>query len=297
MIYNGHPLPLLNKHWKLLMLMICLAVSGCDHIQDKKYKSPVGYDLRNPIVFKLPLELDEISGIAFHKIDTSVLAINDEFGMLYKVYLNNPKRLEKWKFSNGADFEDMVLLDSIFYVLKSNGDIITFKFDADSILLVENQFPAGSENEFEILYYDSVFHRIMLICKDCELDKKKTLSTYSYDPWTLEYAIDSFKIDVLRIAAMAGEEKMKFKPSAAGIHPVTGELYIISSVNKLLVVADRVGNAKEVYKIDPRLFKQPEGLSFTPKGTLIISNESADVGVANLMVFPYRPHVQKAEQE
>jgi hypothetical protein len=296
MIYNDQPLLSRNNCLKLLTLMVCFALS-CKHVKDRKYKSPLGYDLENPIVFKLPLELDEISGIAFYKKDTSILAINDEFGMLYKIYLNRPKQLQKWKFMDGADFEDLVLLDSIFYVLKSNGDLITFTFSGDSILLVENKFPIGTGNEFEILYYDSIFHKLMLICKDCEIDKKKSLSTYSYDPWSVEYASDSFKIDVQKIASLAGEEKMKFKPSAAGIHPITGELYIISSVNKLLVIADRVGNAKQVYKIDPGTFKQPEGLSFTPRGTMIISNESADVGVANLMVFPYRHQEQKVEQE
>jgi hypothetical protein len=62
-------------------------------------------------------------------------------------------------------------------------------------------------------------------------------------------------------------------------------LYIISSVNKLLVVADRKGGVKKVYPIDPGLFKQPEGISFTPSGSIIISNEAAGVGVANILIF------------
>lgn len=283
--------------WMTSALLLCLWVTGCGTFSEKKYQSPQGYDLNNPVVIKLPLELDEISGIAFYKKDTSVLAINDEFGLLYKIFLNHPKELEKWKFSDGADFEDVVLLDSIFYVLKSTGDIITFRFAGDSMQLMESKFSAGSGNEFEILYYDNVFNKLMLICKDCEMDKKHSLSTFSYDPWTLEYSSDSFKVDVDNIAKLAGEEKMKFKPSAAGIHPVTGDLYIISAINDLLVIADRKGNAKEVYKIDHGTFKQPEGLTFTPKGTLIISNESADVGVANILVFPYQLKKINEEEE
>jgi uncharacterized protein YjiK len=86
---------------------------------------------------------------------------------------------------------------------------------------------------------------------------------------------------------MIGEEKIKFKPSAAAINPVTDELFIISSVNKLLVIADRKGNPKQTYPINAGLFKQPEGITFTPEGDLIISNESADRGVANLLFFKY----------
>jgi hypothetical protein len=96
---------------------------------------------------------------------------------------------------------------------------------------------------------------------------------------------------------MAGEEKIKFKPSAAGINPITGDLFIISAINKLLVIADRRGDAKEVYKIDPAVFKQPEGLTFSPAGALVISNESADEGVANILVFPYNPKQQNETEE
>jgi hypothetical protein len=43
-----------------------------------------------------------------------------------------------------------------------------------------------------------------------------------------------------------------------------------------------------VYKINPKLYKQPEGLTFTSKGDLIISNESADIGAANILFFKYK---------
>jgi hypothetical protein len=35
------------------------------------------------------------------------------------------------------------------------------------------------------------------------------------------------------------------------------------------------------------LFKQPEGITFTPKGDMIISNEAADRGVAEILLFKY----------
>ena len=47
------------------------------------------------------------------------------------------------------------------------------------------------------------------------------------------------------------EKKVKFKPSAAAIHPVTGQLFIISSINKVLVMADKNGVPEKVYKINP----------------------------------------------
>ena len=69
--------------------------------------------------------------------------------------------------------------------------------------------------------------------------------------------------------------------------PLTGELYIIASVNHVLVILNKDHSVKNAYKIDPALFKQPEGLTFTPKGDLIISNEVADRGAAEILFFKY----------
>jgi hypothetical protein len=272
----------------LILGMFCGGLAACDTFKGKKaLPGPKGYDINKPIQIKLPLELDEISGVVYYAKDTSVMAINDEVGWLYKIPLNRPWSIQKWKFSDGADFEDLVLLDSVFYVLVSTGDIIAFKFiTADSLYHQVYKFPLGGGNEFEILYYDDYFKKLILICKDCESDKKKFLSTYAFDPFTHQFTSEAFTIDVKHIAELLKEEKMKFKPSAAAINPVTGELYIISAVNKLIVVADRKGMAKEVYRVHKGLFKQPEGLSFSTNGTLIISNEAADIGVADILVFP-----------
>lgn len=271
-------------------LIVSIASIHCrPATQPKIIKSPPGYNMKAAIQVKLPLELDEISGVAYYPADSSIFAINDEKGWLYKIKKNKPTR--RWKFSAGADFEDVVLLDSTFYVLQSNGNIMQLNFSEQNTVAVQQFYfdrTGKSENEFEILYFDSVRQKMILICKDCESDKKKSLTTFSFDPRSGEYSDQSFQVDVTKIAAAIGEEKVKFKPSAASVNPRTGELYIISAINKLLVVADIDGHFKQAYPVDPGIFKQPEGLSFTPAGDLIISNEAADVGVADILFFTYQ---------
>ena len=253
-------------------------------------KSPDGYNMRSASQIKLPLELDEISGVAYYPSDSSVFAINDEKGWLYKI--KRGTKIKSWKFSKGADFEDVVLLDSVFYVLQSNGNIIrlSFSVSAQNAVAVQQYYfdqQGDSKNEFEILYYDSTKQKLILICKDCESDKKKSLTTFSFDPFIGKYTGSPFSINVKEIAATMGKEKMEFKPSAASINPKNGLLYIISAINKLLVVTDVNGNFKNAYQIDPDIFKQPEGLSFTPSGGMIVSNESAGTGVADILFFSY----------
>jgi len=269
----------------IFITAVCFTSSGCLS-RDKTSKSPDGYDLHHPIVVKLPTELDEISGLAYYPKDNCVFAITDESGLLYKIFLNNPRQIEKWEFGNAADYEDLVLLDSNFYVLISKGHILSFRYLSSDTLARREYILPGKKNEFEILYYDDRLKKLVMMCKDCEGDKKGFLTAFTFDPKTLLFD-DRFVIDVKLIATMIDEDKIKFKPSAAAINPVTGELFIVSSINKLLVVTDRNGKAKQVFGLNG-MFKQPEGITFTPNGTMIISNEAAGEGVANLLIFPYK---------
>jgi len=270
------------------LCFIVLINASCSRQQNNNntYKSPDGYNLNKPFMIKLPVELDEISGVAFYPKDTSVFAIGDEFGWLYKIPLTPHKEIRKWKFSNQGDFEDLAMVDKVFYVLRSNGAITTFTFDDhNQVLTNEQPFPVKGD-EFEILYFDPHQFKLTMICKDCEEDKKKALTVFYYNLLYQKFD-DSSSINASAIANMIGEKKIKFKPSAAAINPVTDELFIVSSVNKLLIVADRNGNPKQSYPIDAAIFKQPEGITFTPAGDMIISNEAADRGVANLLFFKY----------
>jgi uncharacterized protein YjiK len=279
---------MLYRYACFICLFIVIINSRCTPPAENghAYKSPDGYNLNKPFLLKLPVELDEISGVAFYPRDSSVFAIGDEFGWLYKIPLTAGKPIRKWKFSNQGDYEDLVMVDKVFYVLQSNGNITAFTFDDhNQILTQQQQFPAAG-NEFEILYYDPHLFKLILLCKDCETDKKKALTAFYFNLLYKRFD-DSSSINVTSIANMIGETKIKFKPSAAAINPVTDELYIVSSVNKLLVITDRKGNPKATYRIDAGLFKQPEGITFTPEGDMIISNESADRGVANLLFFKY----------
>lgn len=275
-------------HYAPLLLLVLIL--GCSAKKQEPDESPNGYNLNMPSVLKLPQALDEISGIVYYPKDKSVLAINDEVGWLYKIYLKEDPDIQKWKYSNGADFEDLVLVDSTFFVLESNGNIIRFKFvRPDSVDAKEFIFPAEGKNEFEILYRDVNYNRLILLCKECEIDNKNSLTAYAFDLDSMAYSsTPPFVIDIRKIEDLLDEKKLKYKPSAAAVHPITKELYIISSINKVLVVADLNGIPKKVYKINPKLYKQPEGITFTSRGDLLVSNESADIGAANILFFKYK---------
>jgi uncharacterized protein YjiK len=263
-------------------------VCGCNN-KVTTYPSPQGYNINKPYVTKLPTMLDEISGIIYYPKDKSLFAIHDERGWLFKIHSGNKLEVEKWKYAPGADFEDVALVDSTFFALKSNGNIIAFRFKRpDSPLVQTFHLPGEGKNEFETLYLDSIRQELLMICKNCESDKKNTTSVFAFDYKRMKY-LDSpvFTIDEKKIENMLGDKFKKFKPSAGNINPRTGELFVISSVNKLLVEMDRDGKVKDVFQLDPKYFKQPEGLTFTSEGDMIISNESAGIGAATILLFKY----------
>jgi len=271
----------------LVFLSLGLWLMSCDSRSKNSYPNPPGYDLSKPVGYTLPGVLNEISGLFYYTKDSSIFAINDEKGWLFKIHLRIPVQVERWKFSDAGDYEDLILADSTFYVLKSKGAVEKFKFfSGDSVSVQSFKLNEGGKNEFETLFYDSTQNKLFLICKNCERDKKKEVSSWAFDPITDSFST-SFPIETAKIKALLNEEEFKFKPSAAAIHPLTGELYIVASVNHALVILNKDHSVKNSYKLDPALFKQPEGMTFTPNGDLIISNESADRGAANILFFKY----------
>ncbi|MET0636301.1 MAG: SdiA-regulated domain-containing protein [Chitinophagaceae bacterium] len=274
---------------RIFPLVFLVLVLGSCAAKKENLANPPGYNLAAPVVIKLPLELDEISGVTFYPTDTSLFAITDELGLIYKITPGPQTAVNKWKFADPGDYEEVVLIDSVFYVLESGGSIASVKFvESGSAIRKDHLFPYGEKNEFESLYYDSTSKKLVMVCKDCDIDKKKKLSTFTFDPVTNEFSDRSFSINIDELAVRMKTEIFRFKPSAANQHPITGDIYIISAINEILLITDRNGKIKGFYPLDSGIFKQPEGLCFTNTGKMIITNEAADVGTANILIYDFK---------
>jgi len=173
--------------------MLAGTLVGCND-RSKNFKSPPYYNLNKPYVIKLPEELEEVSGIAYYQKDNSLFAESDEKGALYKIYLSKPTDIRKWKFGHKKNYEDIVLVDSTFFVLNNDGDIIALNFVKDSVVDRQFKFPEQGKYEFESMYYDDTIKKLVIICKDCEVDKKTSVSTYTFDPVQYTYG-SSYVID------------------------------------------------------------------------------------------------------
>ncbi len=79
-------------------------------------------------------------------------------------------------------------------------------------------------------------------------------------------------------------EKIDFAPSAIAVHPLTGDIYLIGTVGKLLLIYSSEGQLKNIQRLEGKYFIQPEGLCITVNGDIYISNEGR-YGKGNILLF------------
>jgi hypothetical protein len=268
---------------------------GASCIDTPVYTSPRGYDLNRPIKYYMTESLKEISGIAFHNGNSDILYTEqDEAGKVYYFPLGS-KNVKQSTFGKPGDFEDIAILNEQVIMLRSDGVFFVFPFNQ-----VQSPNIAGArkwddilpQGEYEGLYADNKTNQVYALCKHCEIDKKTTKTNTGYifklSPNGNLKQAGQFVINVQDVEAMMGEQDVKFHPSAITKNPVTNEWYILSSVNKVLVVLDAGWKVKAVHPLNPSLFIQPEGIAFDNQNNLYISNEGDKITPGTVYKFNYK---------
>ena len=270
--------------------------------KERSYPSPPGYDMEKPTRLALGKALNEISGITFYKdINNTLFAISDSKEKIFQINVSSKKIKDKAeKFAGPHDFEDVVRVDTTIFVLVSNGTIMAVPLDlvhdvTDSSRTLVYPFWSTDKNDFETLYYDPSANGLIMVCKTCAGEKgQKVRTAYRFD--LLQRTFDSTAFYVINSESVKQAVKdpdADFKPSAAAIHPIDKQLYILSSAGQLLVIADTHGKVKSAYKLNPKYHPQAEGIAFAPDGTMYISNEGK-FKQPTLQVFRYN---EKTEQK
>ncbi len=273
----------------LAIAVFLIAVTGCNTKAAKENPGLPGYNLDQPDKMNMGESLLEISGISFHNgSPDTIYSIQDEEGKLFHFGWKADK---KWhtKFGKNGDYEDVSVMREKVYVLKSNGVIYSFPFadaiyeEIDSTEQWTDILPKG---EYESLYGDETTGLLYVLCKNCKGESgKETLSGYIFSTEGGIKQTGNFQIDVDAIKPFSGKVKNGFRPSALAFSPRTKEWYIVSAVNKLLVVTDVQWKVKGAYPLNGNMFNQPEGIAFDNAGNLYISNEGDDISPGNVLKF------------
>jgi hypothetical protein len=163
--------------------------------------------------------------------------------------------------------------------------------------------------DVEGLAYDPFRNILLLSCKgDSDvkgIDDDEVRAIYGFDPEKEEltsdeplFAIewDDLKDFIKEQYPQRGKdifskffdddlEEVPFAPSGIAVHPENGNLFILSSVGKTLLVLSSEGQMLHLLKLDKKVHRQPEGISFNSEGVLFISNESKKGEDARLLLF------------
>ncbi len=236
---------------------------------------------------KLSKELKEISGLTWLG-NNQVGAIQDEAGIIYVLNATTGKIEEKIKFSFPGDFEGVEMVGTCLYALLSSGKI--YYFDRSNPKNIQQLNTLLSwKNDAEGLGYDAKNHQLLIACKEsgsileAAFKGKSIFSLKISDYYFSETPLVTIKkSDIQKFEAIE-----KFKPSAIAVDPLTNDVYILSSVGKLIVVLNSNYTIKAVQKLPSSIYAQPEGICFSPNGDLFISNEGKK-DKANLYRFKRR---------
>ncbi|MEH6308013.1 SdiA-regulated domain-containing protein [Olivibacter sp. CPCC 100613] len=273
-----------------IALITCMA---CAQKKNTSFTSPSHYNLNEPQQMVFPSELEEVSGITFIDGDPNrLLAQQDEQGHVYYLRAGD-KSAKHVKFAGKGDYEDIAISGSHVILLRSDGSFFTFplqeQYDTEITAVVsEKILPKG---EYESLAVSSTNNNVYVLCKQCNVDKKTTQTT----GYILKLKADgqvikegSYSIDNEEISKYVKLKGKAFRPSALTRNQKTNEWYIVSSINKLLVIVGDDWKVKEAHSLNPKLFNQPEGIAFDRDNNLYISNEAGDTGEATLLKFDYK---------
>lgn len=267
---------------------------SCAQTKSKGPTSPLGYDLSKPKKYNMPDVLQEISGIAFDQGDNRIVyAEQDEEGKIFRLPLGT-KDDSATKFAGKGDYEDIAISQGWAVLLKSNGHLYTFplsetqKPETANVQKIENALPKG---EYEGMFANPTSGDLYVLCKDCKTDRgKKQASGYifSLQKNGSVKPKGTFVVDASQIDKLSGKKKGAFHPSALAMNLKTNEWYIVSSVNKALIVTDAQWKIKNVYHLSSNVFNQPEGIAFDRNNNLYISNEGSETQQGNILRFDFK---------
>lgn len=231
--------------------------------------------------YKLPGRLQEISGLAYWK-ENILLCVEDENGRLYLYDHAKEEVIQEIKFGKKGDYEGVTQSENIAYVIRSTGKLFYFNIE-DEPDVMKVDLPFKSSNDLEGITKGHKKDEFYIACKqNPELLENgvEGRAVYTYNvkkdkvktrPY-IHLTSDSFK-DEIKKAGLNPSKHMPFLPSGIAVHPITEDVFLISSVGRLLIVLNKSGSIVSMAPLKRSLYRQPEGICFDNEGNMFISSE------------------------
>lgn len=266
----------------LVLIGGALTISACKGKASELEAEIVKYEILKK--WDLPQVLDEVSGIAWIGEDR-IACVQDEDGIIFIYNLKTSRIEDEIKFGSGGDYEGIAIVEKDAYVLRSDGiliEVTNFLEEDPQTQRHVTKINRLAGINIEGLCADPADNRLLLAVKERKGSSKQK-EIYAVD--MKQKAVESKPVFMVNFSDPIFnnvKEKEKFMPGEIGIHPQTGEFYILDGSNPKLLIAEKDGTPKELFILNIREFGNPEGLTFSPDGALYISNE-AENAPANIL--------------
>ena len=251
------------------------------------------FDLDRPSArFELPLDLHEVSALT--DVDAGTVAcLQDEDAMLYLIDAVTGRITGKHAFGPPGDMEGLTRVAAEYYALRSDGLIYRLSLGRSAVQVLDTFRVSLPQGDLEGLAFDERVQRLLIAPKGMRKggpDERDARELYAYDIKTRKLLAEPvMRLSVEDIVAQArasgimvptrttpkGREvsAVKLRFSSVAIDPVSDLHYLLSAVDRVLLVVDRLGGFITLQQLDATLFPKPEGITFLPDGTLLINSE------------------------
>ena len=251
------------------------------------------YDLANPtVVHELPGMLLEVSALT--DVDAHTVAcLQDEQGKVFRVDLRDGAVSTLATFSGPGDFEGLTRVGEDYLALRSDGLVFRLRPEKGLFAVHDTFRLAVLHNNLEGLGYDEQAGRVLVSPKDIAKggpDMRDRRVLYAFDPLSATHPVEEvlqLSLQDLMTQAKAlgisipmkptdnGREvpALKLRYSSVAVHPRSGHYYLLSAVDRSLLVLDRAGTLMHLAWLDERLLPKPEGITFLANGDLVLSSE------------------------
>lgn len=257
----------------------------------------------------LDRELVETSGLAYDEKQSSLLTVNDELGYLYELDTKSGAILTKKKFADVGDYEGLELINDEVVIARSNGKLYFYDpISNDNSTIIRTRL--STSNNVEGITYVPDENVLLLACKGSpripgkyEETKGKLICALSLDDNLMEEApylllkdkelkrtvksiYSNLNLSATQLKNLESRVEI-FSPSGLAIHPLSGELYILSAKGSLLLVVGNDKIIRHIHFLDQDFHVQPEGICFAPNGDMYIGNEGQNSS-AKIHVYNYQ---------
>jgi uncharacterized protein YjiK len=270
---------------------LLLAAGFLYNLKDEaeKYRSGISNAVKVEETWKLPSILKEVSGIAFLEPD-KIACVQDERGSIYIFNLKESHIEKEIKFAGKGDYEGLAIKDNIAYVLESNGVIYRIADFLNSAKVESFETFFSSKNNMEGLFYDRSQDRLLLAVKSKDPNSNDQKGIYAAQ-------LPSLQVNEKPVFKLTFKEEIfddirekdigeTFFPSEVAIDPSSGEVLILEGREPRLLILDPSGVPKNLFRLNRKLFPQPEGLTYDTSGNLYISNEGKPATIHRVTLTP-----------